>query len=79
MKERDLNIQDVLRLEPEGRRRRGQRIMEEEEEEEEGVWPLPPLEGCPSQARLGFSILQYFILIQSGALSLVQIFRNSLL
>ena len=50
VKERDLNIQDVLSLQPEGRRRtgRGQKIMEEEEEEE-GQWPLPPLLGCPTQ------------------------------
>ena len=49
VKERDLNIQDVLSLQPEGRRRtgRGQKIMEEEEEE--GQWPLPPLLGCPTQ------------------------------
>ena len=54
MKERDLNIQDVLRLEPEARRRgnrRGQGTREEEEEEEEGKWPLPSLQGCPTQAR----------------------------
>ena len=54
VKERDLNIQDVLRLEPEARRRgnrRGQSTREEEEEEEEGKWPLPSLQGCPTQAR----------------------------
>ena len=57
VKERDLNIQDVLSLEPEGRRKtgRGQKIMEEEEEEER-EWPLPPLQGCPTQARLNLNI-----------------------
>ena len=62
-KERDLNIQDVLRLEPEARRtgnRKGGSTREEEEgEEEEGEWPLPPLQGCPTQARLHLNILQY--------------------
>ena len=72
VKERDLNIQDVLRLEPEARRRgnrRGQSIREEEEEEE-GQWPLPPLQGCPTQgvltvepgAHLGTLMTQFAIL-----------------
>ena len=70
MKERDLNIQDVLRLEPEGRRRRGQRIMEEEEEEEE-VYPWIMEEGAEAAEELGVDHLSRSLPLKVGVVQSV--------
>ena len=60
VKERDLDIRDVMARAPSKRKgagedrgkRKGKRREEEEEEEREEVWPLPPLLGCPREGVL---------------------------
>ena len=60
IKERDLDIRDVMARAPSKRRGTGEdrgkrkvrRREEEDEEEREEVWPLPPLLGCPREGVL---------------------------
>ena len=53
LKERDLNLRDVLKQAPNATRKKGRKRVEDyEEEEDNSIWPLPPLEGCPKEGVL---------------------------
>ena len=52
IKQRELNIMDIIKLAPNATRKKKKKGFIEEDYEDDSLWPLPPLDGCPKVQNL---------------------------